>query len=430
MAGLDPPDFRLLPDDAFDADGPAESEVGPGLGRRGKAIAGILVAALVISGLLVQLHRAKQHPNPTGAATRPTGVVRQPWPTGPDVCGNQIRQPVITADPPSGRTGIELSIGANSLYFGNLDSGDTNPDILLIGQTFLFDRAETRTASYVELADCASGSRIGRVDATGQYRTVLDDPLSNGLLTDGAGGVWAARFTDGGATMSEAKLQVILRRLDRPAEIPLGSLMFPLTLRGRLVYAEQQVTVGAGSRLVVYDLDRRRVVNDLGPFNSAEAVDRELIWVPRACDGVHPCEVHKLDLKTDTESVLRATLPRDFQVDGAAVSPDHQRLAVAAPRRTVDPTYTTPDGSPPSAVVVLDLTSGGVSIVPDVEIPPGGHIALTFATDSRRLVLGAGAGDATKFYVWSPGQARPRSTRLTLATPLPTPGYLRAIAVG
>ncbi len=427
MADLDPPDFRLLPDDdEFDADNFVESESGRSLGLRGKVIAGVLVGALAASGVLVQLRRAERHESPPVA----TSSTQRSWPSGRDICNNKINQPVIQANPPSGRTGIELSIGGISLMFGNLDTGQTNPQIMLIGDTFLFDRVQSGNTTFVELADCSAGNRIEQVNAAGQYRTVLDDPLSNGLLTDGEGGVWAARFTDGGATMSEAKLQVILRRLDRPSEIALGSLMFPLAMRGHLLYAEQQVSLGTGSRLVVFDLDRRRVVQDLGPFDSAEAADRVLVWVPRRCTGIAACQVDSLDLATGVQHVVSSSLPPGFRVNGAAISPDHRMLAAQANHSEPDPNYPSPDGGLPSGVTLIDLFAGAVYPVPHVEIPPTGHVGLAFATDSTRLVLAAGSGLSTDFYVWTPGHPWPDATALTVPGPLPSPMYLRAVHAG
>lgn len=432
MAVPDPPEFRFLPDDAEsdpDTDGSVEPDLGRTLDLRGKIIAGLLIGALAVSGIVVQLHRV-DHRRVSPVAAPVTTASKPTWPTGRDVCGNKVNQPVIEADQATGHSGIELSIGANSLLFANLDSGQTNPQILLIGQTFLFDRAEVGNRTFVELADCAAGNRIEEVSATGQYRTVLDDPLSNGLLTDGSGGVWAARFTDGGATMSEAKLQVILRRLDKPTEIPLGSLMFPLALKGHLLYAEQQVALGAGSRLVAFDLNTHRVVQDLGPFDSAEAVDRVLIWIPRPCTGNAACQVDSLDLSTGVQQVVASALPLGFRVNGAAISPNHRMIAAPAALSAPDPHFSSPDGALPSGVVLVDLAAGAVYPVPHVVIPSGGRVALAFATDSHRLVLAAGSGLQTNFYVWTPGQPAPRATELSLPGPLPNPSYLRAVSTG
>lgn len=437
MPDLDPPDFRFLPDDVL-SDGESLSDdvvtagdPAPPLSRRAKLLGLVAITALALSGLIVQLHRAGHPEIPLAGPALPSSTVAtipRPWPTGHDICGNQVHQPVIRADVTGPPTGLSVSVGSNALLAADLDAGTVRPLLRLPRQTYLDDEVVVAGRTYAEVVDCRAGNRIIRIDRNGHQQDVLADPITRGLLADHVGGLWAARISDGGPTISEAKLQVVLQRLDHLGEIALQSLMFPLALRGRLLYAEQQPAVGRQSRLVVYDLSRQRIVKELGRFDSAAAIDGELLWLPKPCPGVTPCELDRLDLRTGQQSNGSLPLPEGFRVDGASLSPDHTRLAVQLPDPSADPRYRWPGSPPPSYVSVVDLRTGLSLIVPQVSVPAGARLGLAFAPDSRRLILAAPAASGTDFFIWAPDMLRPMLTQLHLNTALPTPAYLRATA--
>lgn len=427
MSEAGPPDFRFLPDesddgwdDGTDVDGDASGRIPLGWGWKAAALA--VAVALVGSGVYVQHQRGRTAARDVAAA-QPSGTTTwtnpRPWPSSEGYCDAPLPQPVIA--PATARSDRQVNVIVGARTWMRADLGDSGFDLLGAlnpdGNRWLLDRRQVGPDTFFQVSECNLGTEVIRVDRTGIEHVALPDPVNQRLLDDGTGGLWAARFTSGGATLAEARLQVVLHRLDRPEEIPLASLMFPLALHASSVYAEQPQP-GQPNRLAIYDLTRRRTVADLGPLYDAAASQRWLYWLPRRCTGGTSCRLDRIELRTGRRQEFSLRLPSTFRLSNLAASGDDALLAVQLRRTVADPAYQLPHVTPPSDLVVLDLARDRLVTVPTVEIPP--TTAATYAFTGRTLVLAVGSGPRTNFYTWDLGDPAPRTTRFSLPGPPPT----------
>jgi hypothetical protein len=283
----------------------------------------------------------------------------------------------------------------------------------------VMDRRTLGGTSYLLVSSCGGTNRVLSY-ASGRPATNLSSDIAvSQLFGGGTDGVWMATFSK--IVLSDAVLQVQLVRLDRPGTVLLPANSFPLTFSGHRVVCELLSPTGMQTRLVVFDTALHRVVRDLGPASSFTPSQNVLVWTPQACSAVASCPVLTYDVRTGVETVRGYSLPVEAGVTGGVLSPDGRRLAFQLPRMEPEPRYTTPLPGSPSDLVVLDLRTGVLEPVPNLELPPGTTIGLTFSSDSRWLVTAVTGERGSQLLAWHSGLTQPLASAAKLPGPIADP---------
>ncbi|MEO6704168.1 MAG: hypothetical protein ABI140_13735 [Jatrophihabitantaceae bacterium] len=441
----DPPVFRLLPDsdDEFEPV-PGELPVAPAgrLGRAPKLIAGATVLALLVSGAVVQLHRSRTAARQAELAQSARGQVpaapaagaptRQPWPSAPTgVCGGPGQLlPVLSSKPLTEPTHVRLVVGSNGIRTVDLDDGSVSakPQVVLREGNLVMDDRQLGGVNYLIVNSCGGALRLLRQRAGEELATSgIGNLASSSLFGNAADGIWAATFT-AGTTLAEARLQVTMTRLDRPGTILLPANSFPISLDGDLVVCETLSANGTGpQKLVVYDRSRHRIVHELGAMTTVTSSQGRVLWTSVACSAASTCPLHSYDLRSQRTSVRNYALPVESGITGAVLSPDLGRLAFQLPRMTSDERYQTRLSGVPSDLVVLNLASGILEPIPNLELPPGTNVGMTFSRDSRWLVVGVTDAHGPKLLAWRSGLDAPLASSARLPGPVPDPVPLRLL---
>lgn len=453
MSRNEPPEFRFLPDSdepELTAELSEESGPGQGLSRRGKLLIGVLAAAVALTGGGLQLQRARHaaqlaratassaHPVQTAppAATADGQQVTEELPGWPKaqvgVCGGPGGPlPILTSRPLTEPTGVRLTIGGYGIRTVDLDSGvvSSKPQVALRDGNVVQDRRTLGSTSYLLVGSCGGTNRVLSY-APGRPATNLSSNLAaEQLFGGGADGVWMATF----AAPASAALQVQLVRLDRPGAVLLPPDSFPLALSGHRVVCEQLSPYGLGmTTLVVFDTRLHRVVRDLGPATSFTTSRTTVLWTSQLCSAASDCQLRSYDVRTGISTIRGYALPVESALNSGVLSPDGKRLAFQLPRLESDPRFAISLPGNPSDLVVLNLQSGVLEPVPNLELPPGTTVGLTFSNDSRWLVTAVTGDQGSRLLAWRSGLTQPLASPAKLPGPIadPVPFLLTAAPSG
>ena len=448
MPDREPPPFRLLADsdELEPADSDERMPLPQGLGRASKLIAGTLVVALLVSGGLVQWHRSNAArrqaqlaqsargqlpvaPEPTDAGSANSS---QPWPsasTGP--CGGSGQLlPILATKPLTETTRVRLVVGSDGLRTVSLDDGTVSaaPRVMLRAGSLVTDTRTVGSTRYLVVNSCEGGLRSLR-QAPGQLpTTAVGNLASSSLFGDAGNGVWVSTFSQG-TTLAEAQLQVSLVRLDQPGRILLPANSFPVQFNGTLVVCQTVPLTGAGpQQLIVYDTVRHRISQYLGPVITLTSSQDRVVWTSVGCSAASSCPLHIYNGLTNRATVHSYALPVEAGVAGGVLSPDLSRLAFQLPRMIGDQRYRTGISGQPSDLVVLNLASGVLEPVPNLELPPGTSVGLSFSKDARWLVIGLTDARGPKLLVWRSGLNAALASAAQLPGPVPDPLPFQVIA--
>jgi hypothetical protein len=437
MTRHEPPEFRLLPDS--DELEPSE-DPGPepaGFSRRTRLAAGVLAVALALAGGTFQLHRARQaaqlartaHPVQTAppAVTvdgQQAAETLQSWPhAATGVCGGRgSLLPILTSRPLAEPTGVRLVVGGFGIRTVDVDSGavSASPQVALREGNLVLDRRTLGATSYLMVGSCGGSIRVLSYAAGRPARNLGNDIAATLLFGNSTDGVWMASFLPG--TQTSAALQVELVRLDRPGRVLLPANSFPLAFSGHLVVGETISPSGMKPpELIVFDSARRRIVRDLGPASSFSQSRGVVIWTSQPCSAATSCQLHTFDVRTGRSTTRGYSLPVEAGVTGAVLSPDRGRLAFQLPRMSGDPRYSTDIPGTPSDLVVLNLGTGILEPVPNLELPPGSQVAMAFSPDSRWLVTAVTGQRGPQLLSWRSGLTTVLASSARLPGPVPDP---------
>lgn len=406
--------------------------------RRWRWSAAVAVAALVIGIGLLRQHSAvtaqRSADARAGASLLPVSSPRPvlgsphaspsstalPWPKAPGACGGDWQLPQVSADPLREHTGVRLlASDGNSVRAVDLDSASVagTPSLDVPADHFVSQLVAGGSPARPDLYALVSAcdEQIGQATVMhfgpgATPRVASHDLGIDELFADGTGGVWAAQLPNSSSSSADSVSGPIrMRRLDRPASVTLPARMGPVAVFGNLLVGlvgpadpnSQQLAV-----LSLVDLRTGAVTRTLGPARGVTVGAGLLMWTSAPCPGSGNCAVHRYDLATGTQSVHGYPLPAEADLWGGAISPDRSRLAFSLPRKVADPRWDAGSPGTPSDLVVLDLVSGLLERVPDLELPPKSSAALLFSADSRWLVIGLNEGSSARLLVWRSGQSR------------------------
>jgi hypothetical protein len=128
------------------------------------------------------------------------------------------------------------------------------------------------------------------------------------------------------------------------------------------------------------------------------------------------CTLESIDLTTGRPTA-RFELPAGrVPISDAVFSPGGTKAAFQLTRASQDPRLTTGWPYPPADVVVLHLHTGGLDIVPGLELPPMTWAGLAFDATGRWLLTTVSEGKHGELLAWRQGMPGP-----ALVTTLPGP---------
>ena len=412
----------LVPGEPYQPDGSTDAAEPPPRRTRRRAfgLAGLLALAAVAVG--VQHARVSHLPAvpvaaPAAAAATPGSL--QPWPQGIGVCDSLVDLPQVSYTLPQGEpAGTTVAVAGALPALVNVATGQRSaiPGLRLRADQYASTIVRSGAVSYVLVRNCQRRwmATVVRAQAGQPQRVVSGDRAVYGLLGDDTGAVWAEAFPEATKISPAEAVGTTLVRLDRPA--PAVELPPSLTVIG--LSGNQAVAVAAGSprtvtlqRLYRYDLVTRRA-SQLGLAYSVTVSRGKVFWTSTPCSAVGACALRSYDLRTGRVGLRDFHLPLGSGVTGGVLSPDGHKLAFVLEKEIPDRYYRSSSPDNPADLVVLDLTTGILDPVPDLELPPGmllssggGSNFIGFSTDSNWLIVALPNDGWTDLYAWQHGMS-------------------------
>ncbi|HKC28721.1 MAG TPA: hypothetical protein VKB75_11985 [Jatrophihabitans sp.] len=376
--------------------------------RRGVWLILAVVTAVTVSALLAI--RATTRPvagkgfvAPARSETpvpNPSDVVR-PWPTAPTACGGQTELPQITSARASVPTGLRLLVANGQVIQFAFDTAQSTPISLHVsGNRLPAQVVKAGSTTYVFVVSCGFSVAIApeliRISANGAMtrRSMPVDAV--GILSDGTRAwVLSAVFDPQGRSR--------LISLDGGPSVRLPKSFWPQAATGGALLGTM---VGSGERVALVDPYTGKVRRRLGDGVAMSAGGGEAVWAV-GCnpDNSRPCELHAQAVSGGP--ITTYPLPRPPGFTAALISNDGRRLAFTLERAGRDPHFSTDHPLPPTDVAELDLHSGRLNVVPDVELSPKSAPGLGFSPDSRWLVIALNGRQNIRVLAWHPGLDRP-----------------------
>lgn len=381
-------------------------------------MAGLLALAAVAVG--VQHVRAEQLAAPT--AVRPAPVVAaadryQRWPQGVDVCGSRVDLAQANWVLASRPTRMTVPVPGALPALVDVDTGRSSafPGLRLRGDQYVSQIVRSGEVSYAVVRNCQRRwmASVVRAEPGRPQRMVSGDRTVFGLIADDAGAVWAEAYTGPTRVSPAAALGTTLVRLDRPAPaVELPQTLDVVGLSGNQVVATEAASTRpvAQSRLYRYDLTSRRA-SLLGVAYSATESHGVVLWTSTPCSAMGACTLRSYQLRSGRAGLRDFHLPLGSGVTGGVLSPDGRKLAFALQREIADPYYRSDSPWNPADLVVLDLGTGVLDPVPELELPPGAQPnTIEFSADGTWLVVSLPGDGRMEIYSWRSGMSRPQLT--------------------
>ncbi len=384
----------------------------PGSGRQ-RLLA--VVGLAVVIGVVVAVQNNRHHTSPTSAPvatpapSNPADDLR-PWPQGQGLCGTKLEVPLVTSQMSPSSTGAAITITGRDPGLADIDRGSVAPvpGLSLSADQYASQVVTAGTAYYSLVRSCPNRAigMVVRSWANGRPSQVIGGGFY-GLLSDGHGGVWGERHL----SRPEAAISSSIVRLDRPGKpVVLPDSLNPIGLAG-----DQLVATGdplratpTESPVYVFDLTTRRY-RLIGNSFSVSVSHGIVVWNSTACSDTGPCRLHTYDLATGRQTLREYHLPLESTFNGAVLSPDRRRLAFVLPQETSDHVYRSANTqATPANLAILDLRTGIVDPIPNLELPPGTSPAeLAFSGDSKTLIIGLDSDGGTMLLSWRSGLSQP-----------------------
>lgn len=408
------PGEPYLPGDQADAE--------PARARRGVlGLAGLLALAMVAFG--VQHSRTAQVSSPVAAplpapAAEAASAPYQPWPQGIGVCGSKLDLAQASWVLPAEPAGMTVPVVGVLPALVNVDTGQRSeiPGLRLRTDQYVSKIIRSGPVSYVLVRNCQRrwAATVLRAQAGQPQRVVAGDRTIYGLIGDDAGGVWAEAYTGPTKISPAAALGTTLVRLDRqvPAvELPQSLNVIGLSGDQVAATAPGPAEPTAQQRLYRYDLTARRA-SLIGSAYSVTESRGVVLGTSGPCSATGACPLHSYDLRTGRVGLRNFHLPLGSSITGGALSPDGHRLAFTLERELPDLYYRSGSLRNPSDLVVLDLRTGVLEPVPNLELPPGTEPdSIGFSADSKWLIVALRAdGGVDDIYSWRSGMTLPQFT--------------------
>jgi hypothetical protein len=385
------------------------------------AAAGIAVVA-VLAGVVVAHTGA--HPtaaasparSPTAAASHtPAGP---PWPSAAGACQSAVGLPQIHLSRQPVHIHARLLIGGTGLREITLGGAISGPLPGLPEHNRLVTNVVAGPrAAYVFDMPCTSSTasvRIYRIGAGGAHRL----RVSADALIGGPHHAWALSYR------SSAVLTRVLSPLAGSRAVRLRSTIDPIadTAAG-LVVVRYRPLAGQRYAVEVVNPNTGTVLRRVGDGFPMGAADHVLLVSLHGCAATpahSTCTLESFDLNTGrplaTIRLPAGRTPTGGDLSSPVFSPNGTLAAFQLAWAKRDPRYAASALGPPSDLVVLNLRTGKLAIVPGLELPPATWAGLAFDLTGRWLLATVSEGDHGDLLAWRPGMPGP-----ALVTTLPGP---------
>jgi hypothetical protein len=386
------------------------------------AVAGIAVAA-VLAGVVVARtglhHAAASSPSrsATTAAGQPTPA-RPQWPSASGACGSAVDLPQIHLARQPAHVHVRLLIGGTGLRVvtpGGAVSGPL-PGLPEHGRV-VTNVVAGPSAAYAFDTPCASSLpsvRIYRIGADAAHRLAV----SADALIAGPNLALALRYRSSAVLTRVLTPPAGSRAVRfRPSTDPIADTAVGLVaVRYRPLAAQRHA-------VELLDPNTGAVLRRMGDGFPMGAADHVLLVSLRGCTeaATHStCTLESFNLNTGrpiaTITLPAGRYPTGGDLSSPAFSPNGTLAAFQLARSKRDPRFASAFPNPPSDVVVLNLHTGKLDIVPGLELPPATWAGLAFDPTGRWLLATVSEGAHGDLLAWQPGMPGP-----ALVTSLPGP---------
>jgi hypothetical protein len=385
------------------------------------AVAGIAVV-VVLAGVAAAHsgahQRATASPSRSQAATAHPTPARPQWPAAPGACGSTVDLPQIHLSGQHPQVHARLLIGGTGLREVTAGGAVSRPLPGLPERDRVVTNvvAGPRTA-YAFDTPCTSSTgsvRIYRIGAGGAHRL----RVSADALIGGPHLAWALSYR------SSTVLTQVLNPLAGSRAVRFSSSTDPIadTAAG-LVVVRYRPLAGQRHAVELVDPNSGAVLRRIGDGFPMGAADHVLLVSLHGCAETpahSTCTLESFDLSTGrpqaTIKLPAGRMPTGGDLSSPVFSPNGTLAAFQLARAGRDPRYAASSLGPPSDVVVLNLRTGKLDIVPGLELPPATWAGLAFDPTGRWLLATVSEGDHGDLLAWRPGMPGP-----ALMTSLPGP---------
>ncbi len=385
------------------------------------AIAGVAVLT-VLAGVVAHTgahHTAASSPSRSpGTAAAQATPARPQWPSAPGLCGSAVDLPQIHLARQRADVDTRLLIGGPGLRevtAGGTVSGPL-PGLPERGRVVADVVAGPRTA-YVFDTPCTSSTasvHIYRITASAAHRLGVN---ADALI----GGPHLALAL---SYRSSAVLTRVLTPLAGSRAVSFRSSTDPIadTAAG-LVVVRYRPLAAQRHAVELLDPNTGAVLRRLGDGFPMGAADHVLLVSLGGCTetATHSaCRLESFNLNTGrpiaTIKLPAGRFPTGGDLSSPVFSPNGTLAAFQLARSKRDPRFASVFPNPPSDVVVLNLRTGKLDVVPGLELPPATWAGLAFDSTGRWLLATVSEGSYGDLLAWRPGMPGP-----ALVTSLPGP---------
>jgi WD40 repeat protein len=410
----------------------------PLLPRRAQ-IAVLLLAVLAIAVVIaVGVWPRSNHPGPAVPPALPsvpsaawplpleTSEAWPPRPSAPAACGTQVVWPIVSSTTVKEPTDIKVLLGGSGLRIVDFDTGHAAslPRSPLRRGEFVVELI-SESQTYAVTGGCTfKQPRVLRIGAAGRASVITVPGFSTTVFADGPR-AWSARLP------TDFRPNGFLLPLEGGSRVRLPVWFWPHAITSRVIVGHVGPTATGAGPLLLIDAATGHVRDNLGDGRPVAVGHGVVVWAA-GCDASsdRPYMLHRRFVTGVATSSYR--LPRPPGVGGGVLSPDGRKVAFTLERARQDPRYEHEDPryvqgrpAPPSDIVILQLDTGVIEVVPGIETSATSPPGLAFSADGRWLVVALDAGSRTRLLAWHSGLTHPYESKPIAGKALPTP----AIAV-
>lgn len=409
------------------------------------------VAAVVAVGVAVVVFAVVRHSAKRSAAPEPTPTVRPspiassgapvteppsvvafadggvvgekgaPWPSATGACGTRPYTPISEFETQFAThyapTNGSLLIGGAGLRHVTLSSsGLVSTSVILPGlaQTTdgIVDQLVAGPDGEYAVASSCSGS-----DNSVVYRISQGSPSSVataafGQLISGAHHAWMTPALVSAPSASNDEGAAMLRALDGGTSLALGTDSYVVAdvPAGLVIGHDDPGNPTSPPGLSVRDPSTGAMLRDLGVGFPLGAQGNSMVVRDSDCASspLPPsCTLIRIDLAsgrpTQTYPLPAGTVP----VSNAVFSADAKLMAFQLAQAHPDLRFTAGDTFPPSDVAILNLDSGVVDVIANMEIPEKTMVGLAFDATGRSLFVTVDEGNHSDLLIWQEGMDGP-----------------------
>ncbi len=386
------------------------------------AVAGIAVVA-VLTGVVVT-HTGSRHTAASSVSRPSATVAAQPapalpqWPSAPGACGSTVDLPQIHLSQQPAHVHVRLLIGGTGVREVTPGGAVSGPLPGLPERSRMVTNVVAGPrAAYAFDTPCTSSTASVQIYRLGT-RTAHRLGVSADDLIGGPHLALALSYR------SSAVHTQVLTSLAESRVVSFRSSIDPIadTAAGLVVVRYRPLAV---QRHAVELLDPRTgaVLRRIGDGFPMGAADHVLLVSLRGCTetATHSiCTLETFNLNTGrpiaTIELPAGRYPTGGDLPSPVFSPNGTLAAFQLARAKRDPRFAAAFPNPPSDVVVLNLRTGKLDVVPGLELPPATWTGLAFDPTGRWLLATVSEGDHGDLLAWRPGMPGP-----ALVTRLPGP---------